>query len=281
MISTNDINQAGDRSTWGMRRLRLLTWIGTLASIPLIVMAIVVALGLLGLGEAIGIKEHSDPGVALATAGLAIFTGLLFFAGAVAAGIAQQEIAASTDVNSATLALQLDNRFVSDRALRIRHGAVSFLAEVKEDLNELKSEFDCRDNISPYSTDQKSWHGLNSDLIDIFNYYNWIGYLALEKPATITPEVVYQKFGPWIITYYQICEDVLDTLRDKYKARWPYLEPLYRKLTAIEGTFYSQEENYSEKRTTAEIKDFLRREHVRSHRGSNPGTDVYIPHVLP
>jgi hypothetical protein len=253
-----------------MKRLRLLMYIGGIGSVLLILLAIVVALEVSPLAEMVGHKEPSDPGVALATAGLAIFTGLLFFAGAVAASIARQEIVTSVDVNSANLALQMDNRFVSDRALRIRHGAVSFLAETKRELKELKTEFDCEQNISPYSIGHTPWHGLNSDLIDLLNYFDWIGYLASEKPLTIDKDVIYQKFGPWIINYYQICEDEIKKIQSRYHATWPYLRPLYHQLIAIERARHSKTADYSADRTPEEIKEFLRREHVRSHRGSNP-----------
>jgi hypothetical protein len=245
-----------------------LMYLGGLGSVLLISLAIVVAL-VTPMAHMLGVEEKSDPGVALATAGLAIFTGLLFFAGAVAATIAGQEIVTSTDVNSATLALQMDNRFVSDRALRIRHGAVSFLTETKKELKELKTEFNCQDNISPYSIGHIPWHGLNSDLIDLLNYFDWIGYLAIEKPSTIDKDVIYQKFGPWIINYYQICEDEIEMIQSKSYARWPYLKPLYVELLEIERLRNIDRADYSAKRTPEQIKDFLRREHVRSHRGSN------------
>jgi len=254
-----------------MTRLRFLMGIGGVASLLLILLAIDLTVGLLGVGERIGIppNEPTDPGVALATAGLAIFTGLLFFAGALAATFAREEILTSTDVNGANLALQLDNRFVSDRALRIRHGAVSYLIETKEELKELKPEFNCQHDISPYSTGQKPRHGLNSDLIDLFNYFNWIGYLVIQRPRTIDTEVVYQKFGPWIINYYQICKDEIEKVRDAYyDARWRHLKPLYDELIAIEEEAEVRKTGaYSADRKLEDIKEFLRREHVRSHRG--------------
>ncbi len=227
-----------DGRTWGMRRLRLLTWVGGIASVLLILTAVAVTVEALGVGEAIGLTHDSDPGVAFATAGLAIFTGLLFFAGAVAAGVAAQEIYTTTDINSANLALQLDNRAHSDRALRIRHGAVSYLVETREDLKELKAEFTCdAQDISPYSIDQEPWRGLNSDLIDLFNYFDWIGYLADGNKA-IDREVVAQKFGPWIIMYYQICRDELALVRRRYPARWRYLTSLYERLIQREKDWY-------------------------------------------
>jgi hypothetical protein len=61
------------------------------------------------------------------------------------------------------------------------------------------------EEISPYSTDvDHYWNNLPSDLIDLFNYFDWIGYLALKKGEAMDLEVVAQKVGPWIINYYQI-----------------------------------------------------------------------------
>lgn len=70
-----------------MSRLRLLSLAGFLVSVPLILVAVAITLELFGLTEAIGLTEPTDPGVALATAGLAIFIGVLFFAEAVAARV--------------------------------------------------------------------------------------------------------------------------------------------------------------------------------------------------
>jgi hypothetical protein len=269
--------------TGGMKRLRRLAWVGGIVSVLLIgivsvlliLTAVAVTLEALGVGEAIGLTHPTDPGVAFATSGLAVFTGLLFFAGAVAAVVAAQEIYTTTDVNSANLALQLDNRAHSDRALRIRHGAVSYLVETREDLKELKAEFACdAQDISPYSN-QEPWRGLNSDLIDLFNYFDWIGYLTSERPRTIHLEVVYRKFGPWIINYYQLCKEELEEdIMQTDPARWPYLKRLYYKLIAIEEAYYDEGEYSTEPfpgaRTHEELKHWLRREHVRSHRGSDP-----------
>src|SRR5215210_8776240 len=107
-----------------------------------------------------------DIGVMVATAALALFTAFLFLAAAVTARFARTEISTSTAVSSANLTLQLDNRFNSDRALRIRHGAVRFLAEQRD------VHINCEHDISPYRTDPSNhWYGLTSDLIDLFNYF--------------------------------------------------------------------------------------------------------------
>jgi len=239
-----------------MGLLRLIAFGGGLLSLVLIVLAVLVAFDRFKIGT-----HETDPGVALATTGLALFTGLLFFAAAVTAYFAYDEIStssiqnklsaaaneasadaneASADANKANLALQMDNRFNSDRALRIRHGAVTFLAKHQRDGNgELirDLDLDCRvsETLSPYATDEAyRWNDLPSDLIDLFNYFDWIGYLALEKPKTIDLDVVAQKFGPWIIEYYHICEKEIDQIRINYPARWRYLNPLYERLVQKE-----------------------------------------------
>jgi hypothetical protein len=269
------------------RRMGLLRYIavgGGLFSLVLVALAVLVAFELFKVGT-----HGTDPGVALATTGLALFTGLLFFAAAVTAYFAYDEISTSTysnklsaDANKANLALQMDNRFNSDRALRIRHGAVTFLAKHQRDENgELRRDLplDCRDveRLSPYATDKAYlWNDLPSDLIDLFNYFDWIGYLAIEKPETIDLDVVAQKFGPWIIEYYHICEREIDQILIDYPARWRYLKPLYEKLVQKE------EEDWNNNRTAdsppyrgpkgspQEIDAFLIREHARSHRGATP-----------
>jgi hypothetical protein len=256
----------------------------------LVVLAVLVAFDRFKVGT-----HETDPGVALATTGLALFTGLLFFAAAVTAYFAYDEIStttvsnklsaaaneASADANKANLALQMDNRFNSDRALRLRHGAITFLAKHQRDENgELRRDLDlnCRDpeRLSPYATDKAHrWNDLPSDLIDLFNYFDWIGYLALERPKTIDLDVVAQKFGPWIIDYYYICEKEIDQIRINYPARWRYLKRLYERLVQKEEVDWNNNStadspSYREKDSPDEIDAFLFREHARSHRGATP-----------
>ena len=163
----------------------------------LVILAVLVVLEIVQVGS-----HPTDPGVALATTGLALFTGLLFFAAAVGAYFAYDEITTSAAANSlsaaansATLALQMDNRYHSDRALRIRHGAVTYLANHQRDATgelrrTLQLHCDNPDSISPYAADQDyRWNELTSDLTDIFNYFDWIAYLVIEKSATIDLEV--------------------------------------------------------------------------------------------
>jgi hypothetical protein len=266
-----------------MTLLRYIAYTGGLLSLGLVILAILFAFERLNLGG-----RETDPGVALATTGLALFTGLLFFAGAVTAYFAYDEITTSAaanklsaDANKATLALQMDNRFVGDRALRIRHGAVTFLAKYQRKENgEPRRSVDLHcpnpDRISPYSTDETNrWNDLPSDLIDLFNYFDWIGYLAIEKPETIDLEVVAQKFGPWIRNYYQLCENEIEHILSSYPARWRYLKPLYNALIKDEEEDWNNARKnnsppYRAKREEHELDAFLLREHVRSHRGASP-----------
>lgn len=275
------------------RRMGLLRYIafgGGVVSLALIVLAVLVAF------ERFKVGTHpTDPGVALATTGLALFTGLLFFAAAVTAYFAYDEIStsatsnklsadankASADANKANLALQMDNRFNSDRALRIRHGAVTFLTKHQRDESgkpRRSVDLHCPnpDIVSPYSTDETNrWNDLPSDLIDLFNYFDWIGYLAEERSETIDLEVVAQKFGPWIINYYQLCEIEIEHILSSYPARWRYLKLLYNELIKDEEEDWNNNRKnnspaYRAKREEHELAAFLRREHVRSHRGASP-----------
>jgi hypothetical protein len=272
-------------ATTRTRRTDILLYIafgGGVLSLVLVILAVLVVLEIVQVGS-----HPTDPGVALATTGLALFTGLLFFAAAAGAYFAYDEITTSAAANSlsaaansATLALQMDNRYHSDRALRIRHGAVTYLANHQRDATDelrrtLQLHCDNPDSISPYAADQDyRWNELTSDLTDIFNYFDWIAYLVIEKSATIDLEVVAQKFGPWIINYYQICETELDQILKDYPARWRYLKPLYDKLIAKEQKDWNDSSNQDSppypgpKRDDKELDAFLLREHVRSHRGA-------------
>src|SRR5215210_5388592 len=103
-------------------------------TVGLILMAVVLVLGW-GLYREMGLPldepvlKDVDPGVVIATGALALFTAFLWCSAAITARFARAEILTSSAVSSADLTLKLDNRFNSDRALRIRHGAVRFLAE--------------------------------------------------------------------------------------------------------------------------------------------------------
>src|SRR5215204_1709648 len=207
-----------------------------------------------------------DIGVMVATAALALFTAFLFLAAAVTARFARTEISTSTAVSSADLTLKLDNRFNSDRALRIRHGAVKFLAE------ERGVPLECHDDITPLRSDRSNlWFGLPSDLIDLFNYFDWIGYLTSEESKAIDREVVRQKLGPWIIAYYEMCRAEIDEVQEHHPDRWVYLDPLYADLIDRRKKWYADKrEPLPRFDDEGELNAFLQREHVRSHRGFHP-----------
>jgi hypothetical protein len=211
-------------------------------------------------------KHLVEVGVVLATGALALFTAFLWFAAAITARFARAEILTSTAVNSANLTIQLDNRFNSDRALRIRHGAVRFLAEERD------VPIRCDYDISPYVTDPGNrWHGLPSDLIDLFNYFDWIGYLTSDESKAIDREVVRQKLGPWILNYYTMCKAKIDDVQDKLPERWRYLDDLFKELRDKREEWYR-----AKKKPVPPLDDkdqlnaFLQREHARSHRGFHP-----------
>ena len=211
-------------------------------------------------------SEHVDVGVVLATGALALFTALLWFAAAISARFARTEISTSTAVNSATLTLQLDNRFNSDRALRIRHGAVCFLAERRS------VHIGCDHDISPYRTDPSNrWYGLPSDLIDLFDYFDWIGYLTDEESNAIDREVMRQKLGPWILNYYDMCQTEIHEVQRHHPDRWIYIDCLYEDLIRRREHWYAAN-NMTPPAidTQKELNAFLQREHVRSHRGFHP-----------
>jgi hypothetical protein len=127
-------------------------------------------------------------------------------------------------------------------------------------------KFRCDHDISPYSSteDQELWCGLNSDLIDLFNYYDWIGYLTSEESGAIDQEVVLKKFGAWIKNYYEACKEEMEKVQKKYPEHWKYLNGLYEELI-LRKEFKDEP-----------VTDFLLREHVRSHR-SLSGSDSHSP----
>jgi hypothetical protein len=207
-----------------------------------------------------------DVGVMLATGALALFTAFLWLSAAITVRFARDEISISTAVSSANLTLQLDNRFNSDRALHIRHGAIIFLAE------ERGVDIKCRDDITPYRTDPSNlWYGLTSDLIDLFNYFDWIGYLTSEESNAIDEEVVRQKLGPWIINYYEMSRAKIDHVQEHHPERWRYLDRLYEDLIDKQKKWYTDnKEPLPAVDEDKELDAFLQREHVRSHRGFHP-----------
>jgi len=195
----------------------------------------VLTLGLWVSVMSLATSEPVDVGVALATGALALFTAFLWLAATITARFARTEISTSTAVNSANLTLQLDNRFNSDRALRIRHGAVCFLAEKRG------VHMGCDHDISPYRTDSHNlWYELPSDLIDLFNYFDWIGYLTDEEESNaIDREVVRQKLGPWILNYYDMCQAEIDSVQEHHPDRWVYIDSLYEDLKDRRKKWYA------------------------------------------
>jgi hypothetical protein len=115
------------------------------------------------------------------------------------------------------------------------------------------------------------WFGLPSDLIDLFNYFDWIGYLTSEVSQAIDREVVRQKLGPWIINYYDMCRAEIDDVQEHHPDRWIYLEPLYKELINKQKKWYAdKKEPLPRFDEDEELASFLQREHVRSHRGFHP-----------
>jgi len=251
-------------------------WISIVVGCLLILAVVLLGLWMILLLTVFEIPEHVDVGVAIATGALALFTALLWFAAAITARFARTEISTSTAVNSANLTLQLDNRFNSDRALRIKHGAVRFLAK-KWDVH-----IDCDHNISPYFDDPHNlWNGLlTSDLIDLFNYFDWIGYLTSEESEAIDREMLRRRLGAWIITYYDMCKEELDYVREHYADRWIHLGPFYDDLLARRKNWYAENNKPlpasegTERNTKEELSAFLQREHVRCHRGFHPAEET-------
>lgn len=221
-------------------------------------------------------EEPVDRGVMVATAGLALFTAFLWLAAAFTARYARTEMSTSTAVNSANLTLQLDNRFNSDRALRIRHGAVRFLAERRD------VTIHCEEDISPYRTEPSNrWYGLTSDLIDLFNYFDWIGYLTSEECEAIEREVVRQKLGPWIMAYYEMCRAEIDEVQEHHPDRWVYIDSLYKDLIDRRKKWYADRtEPLPRFDDEEQLNGFLQREHVRSHRGFDPPLQRPVAVVL-
>src|SRR5215210_1009222 len=170
----------------------------------------------------------------LLTAILALFTGFTWISGAVRARSARRENARTLAINSANFTLQMDNRFNSGETLLSRHSAVRFLAEQRD------VPINCEYDISPYRTDPSSrWYGLPSDLIDLFNYFDWIGYLTSERSNAIDREVVGQRLGPWIINYYEMCRAEIDDVQEHQPDRWAYLDPLYADLIQRRKKWYA------------------------------------------
>jgi hypothetical protein len=269
MFDTRNMSRA-EKNKWFDRFFWVSIVVGGLLILAVVLLGLWMGLSLMVLHNK---PEDVDVGVAIATGALALFTALLWFAAALTARFARTEISTSTAVNSANLTLQLDNRFNSDRALRIRHGAVMFLAEKWE------VHIDCDHEISPYfDAPNNRWNKLTSDLIDLFNFFDWIGYLTSEEIGAIDREMLRRRLGPWIITYYDMCEEELDYARAHYADRWIHLGPFYEDLLARRKKWYDENNKQlppaedAERNTKKEVSAFLQREHVRTHRGFDPSS---------
>jgi len=246
---------------WRNRIFEVLFWVSIV--VGFLLMTLVLTLGWQLFDQ---FPKQVDAGVVLATGALALFTAFLWCSAAITARFARAEILTSSAVSSADLTLKLDNRFNSDRALRIRHGAVKFLAQ-KRNLS-----IACDHNISPYGTEKNSLrYGLSSDLIDLFNFFDWIGYLTSDESNAIDREVVQQKLGPWIVNYYDMCRTEIEVFRENYPDRWVYLASLHEDLIEGRKKWYAAHiEPLPRLDDDEELSAFLRREHARSHRGFNP-----------
>jgi hypothetical protein len=262
MFDSRNMSKA-EKNKWFERFFWISIVVGCLLIFAVVLLGLWMGVSLMYFHEK---PKDVDVGVAIATGALALFTALLWFAAALTARFARTEISTSTAVNSADLTLQLDNRFNSDRALRIRHGAVRFFAK-KRDVH-----IDCEHNISPYfAHPDNDWHGLTSDLIDLFNYFDWIGYLTSEESEAIDREVLRRRLGPWIINYYDMCRAEIDDVQEHHPDRWIYLEPLYKHLIDKQKKWFADhKEPLPRFDEDEERANFLQREHVRSHRGFHP-----------
>jgi hypothetical protein len=225
--------------------------------VGLLLTAAVMVLGLWVINER---PKEVDVKVLL-TVILALFTGITWISGAVRARSARRENARTLAINSANFTLQVDNEFNSDRVLLNRHGAVRFLADQRN------VPINCEYDISPYRTDPSNlWYGLPSDLIDLFNYFDWLGYLTSERSNAIDQEVVGQRLGPWIINYYDMCRAEIDVFRENNPDRWLYLASLYEDLIEGRKKWYAAHIEPLPRLDDEELNAFLQGEHVRSHR---------------
>jgi hypothetical protein len=130
---------------------------------------------LVGAASTLPIKDQLTLVAGISTASVVIVGCLTFATTAINAVFTYQQASISTTVNTARWVQELNDHFYSDRFLRTRHGAVSFLATRRGLL------LPCDQDLSPHSAEQELWRGLNRDLVDIFNYFDWIGYLTVEK----------------------------------------------------------------------------------------------------
>jgi len=100
-----------------------------------------------------------------------------------------------------------------------------------------------------------------------------------EQTTILDLEVVQQKFGHWFIPYYQMCREEIEAVRAEYPHRWRYLPRLYGELIENERKLHEGlKKDYNGDRSCKEIKNFLQREHIRTHRGGyHPVNDAHPP----
>ena len=78
--------------------------------------------------------------------------------------------------------------------------------------------------------------------------------------------------------YYQLCKDEIAVVGEKYPTRRRYLTPLYERLIQREKDRYEElRQPYPGDRKPEQVIAFLRRKHIRSHRGFDPGSEVNVP----
>jgi hypothetical protein len=158
---------------------------------------------------------------------------------------------------SAEFTLRLHDDFHSDRALRVRHGAVMHLKEQRG------LDWDCDENISPHYDQAIRPDGLNSDVVDVLNMLDRVGFLAYDRESPVVNEAMaLDRFGRRVKFYYEACKKEIEDVRRENDRTWWHLNWFY--------------ERYNSSRKAAEyteeaIDRFLKTEHVRSHRGSGIG----------
>jgi hypothetical protein len=180
---------------------------------------------------------------------------------------AQQQYAQAqrqaTAVTSADLMLRLTEYFNSDRFLRVRHGAVTHLRLIhlqrqSATLPSTLQYWNCSKDISPYSQDSLHESGLNTDLVEVFNFFNMVGDLVEEK--AIREDIALETFAFWIRFYYISCkEEVEQLLRSTAEQEtWKNMTSFYDMAAGKYGAELPREA----------INAILIREHARTHRGA-------------
>jgi hypothetical protein len=92
-------------------------------------------------------------------------------------------------------------------------------------------------------------------------------------------QVIAQIAGGWFINYYVACERELAQVREEFPGHWAYLLPFWVILTQREAQLYNRSRPdkssyYSPIRTYDDITEFLRREHIQTHRDFSPAASA-------